>query len=62
MDMRRVAEPLQFLRDPEGPVAVTAGVTDENVGHGLSILAGGAASAPRAMMGRSAGVCKAGWR
>jgi hypothetical protein len=33
MDMRRVAERLQLLGDPEGPVTVAARVADENVGH-----------------------------
>lgn len=39
MDVWRVAESLQLLRDPIGPVAVAGCVGDEDVGHGLSALA-----------------------
>jgi len=38
--MRRVAEGLQLLGNPEGPVAVAAGVADEDVGQCSQDLAG----------------------
>ena len=40
MDVRRVAERLQLLGDPEGPVAVGAGVADEDVGQRSQDLTG----------------------
>jgi hypothetical protein len=33
MDTWRVAESLEFVADPERPVAVAARVADENIGH-----------------------------
>ena len=40
VNMRRVAEGLQLLGNPEGPVAVAAGVADEDVGQCSQDLAG----------------------
>src|SRR5262244_798233 len=37
VDVRRVAEGAEFVRDPERPVTIAARVTDENVGHGLPL-------------------------
>ena len=33
MDTWRVAESLEFVADPERPVAVAARIADENIGH-----------------------------
>ena len=33
VDVRRVAERFQFLGDPKRPVAVAAGIADEDVRH-----------------------------
>src|SRR5262249_15221339 len=40
MDMWRVAESLEFVADPERPVAVAARVADENIGHAAKLRSG----------------------
>jgi hypothetical protein len=37
MDTWRVAESLEFVADPERPVAVAARVADENIGHAATL-------------------------
>jgi len=38
MDMRYVAELLQLLADPESPIPIAAGIADEDIGHGATLL------------------------
>ena len=33
MNMRRMAEPFEFVPDPKRPIAITARIADENIGH-----------------------------
>jgi hypothetical protein len=33
MNVRRVAERFKFVPDPKRPIAITARIADENIGH-----------------------------
>ena len=33
MNMRRMAERFEFVPDPKRPIAITARIADENIGH-----------------------------